>query len=514
MQNVSSAWKATHLETILPETFVEVSYKVIDPQAQLSAVAADNGALDIADTPLITDERDKTYTHYASLEHNSWALDGTVKILDNPPQFDIGFVSDTLCGEDCLFSANPVITITFPQKQTESIAGVTVVWSEAFSECARKFEITAYDGASVIAVKLVDGNTLPTVFAEVDLSGYDKITIEIIEWCLPLHRARVEEILLGVKKIFGKSDLFSFEHEQNADLLSADLPDYKVVFALNNVDEAWNPDSPTGAVKYLIDRQEIVVRFGMKLGGSVEWIKCGTFYMSEWQTPSNGIRATFTASGLVSFMHMDFVTASSTLTLYDLAEEALTLADLPKTPLGGDRWVIDDSLKAITITIPNDFKYSCAEVIQLCANAACCVLYQDRDGILHIEPLANVLSDYVISRYVSYQSAEYDADMELKGVNVNDGLGTAQGNAKGEVQTMQNPLIQSGGVANNVAEWVRDCLMNRNKLSGEYRPDVRLDALDKVTVENKYAENAVFITGIKYSYNGAFRGEYEGRVVG
>jgi hypothetical protein len=61
-------------------------------------------------------------------------------------------------------------------------------------------------------------------------------------------------------------------------------------------------------------------------------------------------------------------------------------------------------------------------------------------------------------------------------------------------------------------EWIKDCLKNRKTLSGEFRADPRLDALDKVTVENKYATNSVFITSVKYSYGGAFRGEYEGRI--
>ncbi len=513
MQHVSDAWKATHLETILPETFVELSYKVIDPGAQADAVAVDNGAVDISDVALITDDRDKDLVRYATLEHNAWLLDGVSQIINSVPQFDVGFAGDSLCDENCEFASNPFITITFTQKHMETIAGITIVWSESFDECARKFEVKVYDGATVLSSKLIDENTKNTVFVEGDLSGYDKVTIEVMEWCLPHRRARIEEVLLGVKVIFSKADLLGFEHEQSADMLSGELPNYKIVFSLQNVDMDWNPDNPEGAIKYLITRQEIKARFGMLVNGVVEWIRGGTFYMSEWQTPSNGILATFTASGVVSLMHRDFTTSADSITLYNLAKEAIELCNLPKAPLGGDRWFIDDALKGITITIPNDFKYSCAEVAQLCANAACCVFYQDRDGILRIEPFANHLTDYIISRHMSYANAEYDTDQELKSVSVNDGMGAASGGPSGEIQTMQNALIQSAGVANNVAAWARDCLMNRNKLVGEFRPDVRLDALDNIMVENKYASNVIVVTKVKYSYNGAFSGSYEGRVM-
>ncbi len=118
-----------------------------------------------------------------------------------------------------------------------------------------------------------------------------------------------------------------------------------------------------------------------------------------------------------------------------------------------------------------------------------------------------------INQSVSYANAEYETSKELKSVDVNDGMGSATNGTTGEVQTMDNVLIQNSTVADAVAAWVKDCLANRKTLSGEYRSDPRLDALDKITVTNKYATNTVFITSIKYSYNGAFRGEYEGRVM-
>ena len=60
----------------------------------------------------------------------------------------------------------------------------------------------------------------------------------------------------------------------------------------------WNPTPKKGlgfGGTMVIKRQEIVVRYGYKVNGAIEWIKAGTFYMSEWDTPSNGITAKFTA---------------------------------------------------------------------------------------------------------------------------------------------------------------------------------------------------------------------------
>ena len=73
-------------------------------------------------------------------------------------------------------------------------------------------------------------------------------------------------------------------------------------------------------------------------------------------------------------------------------------------------------------------------------------------------------------------------------------------------------ILTDEATANAVAEWCKDCLKGRKTLSGSFRADPRLDALDRVTVISKYSSSPVYITNIKYDYNGAFRGTYEGRV--
>lgn len=513
MQSVSTAWKTAMAQTIVPESFIEITYNVSDPEAQADASASDNGAASVSHTSQIVNPTNKTYTKYGTLEFNSFILDGSVSLLESPTTRDTGFVSSVLSDNSGLFSPRPVITISFSQTHTLSIPGISIKWSDAFSEYASDFVVTVYNGEAIIATQNVIGNTEVLSVLNMEISSYNKIVIEVSKWCFPLRRARIEEITIGSVVVFGKSDLMGYEHSQFVDLLSAECPKAEIVFELRNETENWNPDNPAGLWQYLLERQQIRVRYGYKINGAIEWIKAGTFYISEWLTPQNGITATFTARDLLEYMQGKFATTSTTLTLYDLAVEALTLADLPTDVGESSAWIIDNSLRFITVTIPENFDYTIMEVLQLCANAACCVFYQDRNGVLHIEPLATALTDYVISRKVSYQNAEYEISKKLKSVNVNDGMGTAISSAKGETQTMNNPLIQSSAVANAVALWVKDCLENRKTLSGEYRSDPRLDALDKITVANKYATSAVVATSIKYSYNGAFKGEYQGRVM-
>jgi hypothetical protein len=131
--------------------------------------------------------------------------------------------------------------------------------------------------------------------------------------------------------------------------------------------------------------------------------------------------------------------------------------------------------------------------------------------------LSTTLTDYVIGTMENglsnaYDHPEFTLSKELKSVRVNGGQGVAAHSETGMIQEVSNPLIVDGTTANAVAAWCADCLKNRKTLSGSFRADPRLDALDKVTVVSKYSSSPVYITNIKYEYNGAFRATYEGRV--
>lgn len=511
MQRVSDEWKSTMRQTIVPESFVEISYKVSDYDSERDASATDNGHWSEASADVLVNLLDKEYSKYAALEHNMWLLDGTHTIFDDSK--DIGYISSVLSSEDGSFEMHPVITIRFTQVHTVAIPGITINWGNAFDEWAKEFIVTVYNGEDIVTQRTITDNITPMSVVNMEFASYDKITVEILKWCLPLRRARIEEIVVGIVTIFDKSTLTEYTNTQFVDLMSFDLPKAEVVFSITNVEGEWNPDNPEGVFKYLMERQELKVRYGYKIGNTVEWIKCGTFYMSEWETPQNGITASFTARDLFEFMQEKFKVTSGTFTLKALAVQALEQSNLPLGNDGFVRWILDDCLDSISVKVSSDFDYTCAEVLQLCANAACCVLYQNREGKLIIEKLTDTLTDYLIDGFVSYAKAEYSISKELKSVDVNDGMGTADNSTTGETQTLENPLIQTEAVANAVAVWVRDCLMHRKTLSGEYRADPRLDALDKVSVKNKYAETVIFVTDIKYTYNGAFKGSYEGRAI-
>ena len=594
MQPVSANWLNNQKQTLVEESFVEVSYDFADPDALADASASDNGSIYIANTPQIVSGVAKDIVPYATLERNIWLLDGSRKIIPESDYGDTGYVSDILSNETCGFDKIPIVEISFTEVHAPVISGITITWGDAYNEYAENFRVTAYNGATLVAEKTVIDNKSVISIVELDIENYDLIRIEILKWCLPYHRARISNVFIGINRIYTKTDLLEFEHLQEVDPLNAKLPKISIRFRIDNTSDEYNPNNETGMSKYLMERQEIRTRYGYKLGDSIEWIDGGVFYLSEWEAPQNGISANFEARDLLEFMsstYMKGVYSPEGVSLYSLATAVFEEANLPLNSDGTVKWVIDDSLKNIYTNAPLPL-VSLAECLQMIANAAACVLYADRKGILHIEPIKTEPDDYTIDNFNSFKKSEisltkplsqvdvttynyfigdtgkelYNGVIPINGsksiyitysdpavnvsANVTNGtlvsanyytnacLLTITGNGdvsvnitgdilktsetiitistgeeKGEIQKVENPLITTSERAVAIGEWVKDYLSNRKIISSEWRADPRLDVMDIITVKNNYGSSLVRTTSIGFTYNGAFRGTGEGRIL-
>lgn len=112
-------------------------------------------------------------------------------------------------------------------------------------------------------------------------------------------------------------------------------------------------------------------------------------------------------------------------------------------------------------------------------------------------------------------TAEGDVDVLVRGNSIETSsiISTTPSGSEGEVVTVGNPLITSQERAVAVGSWAERYMKNRMILSSDWRADPRLDVLDMVVNENDYGSNQEMMTSISYSYNGAFHGSGEGRVI-
>lgn len=531
MQIVSDKWKNAHKRTILNESYVEVSLGIADPDALAVASPEDNGAIYISDTSTLTNGVEKNPTPYCTLEQNLWVLNGERKAIPESEVNDDGYIGDVLSNDVCVFDAKiPTIVVNFPKVFDKIIPGITITWSEIYNEFADNFIVTAYKGNNIVAETEVIGNKSVKSLVVMDINEYDKIVVQVKKWCLPFRRVRVEEIFVGLNKVYGKSNLFDYSHKQVVDPVSTSLPKSEIKFSIDNIDGEYNPHNAQGYSKYLMERQEIKARYGLKLDdGSIEWINGGTFYLSEWYAKQNGMTADFSARDLLEFMsaiYHDNITEIKDRSLYELAKSVLESANLPKNSDGTVKWIIDESLKSIRTKapLPEDTLANC---LQLIANAAECVLYQDRTGTLRIEPLNYDDTDYKIDSFNSYSKSEITLSKPIKAVNVKvytytigekgvedttTEVTTEVGNT-GEIITIDNPLITDDNHASSLGLWLVTHLGHRMTLDSSWRADIRLDALDIVTNENSYNTNSVRMTEIDFKYNGSFKGTGKGKVI-
>ena len=504
MIQVSDAWKNVQQRFILPESYIEIDCAVTETGVQEQVVATGTNEEIYSQISAITGQEDTSVSRkYATLEPNLWALDGTRNILpDKGPYENAGYVSNV--------AESGSVTLTLPSVHTVPIPGVTILWSREFGEYPPVFTVSAYKGTTLVAETTVTNNTEQRCLVDLELSNYDKVTVTVHNWSLPGHRARIEWVFLGHMLTLTKSDILSYTHEQHGDLLTGELPKYSIDFTLDNTDGRWNPSNPTGMEKYLSERQKLVVRYGLDVNGTMEWIKAGTFFLSEWSAPSNGLEARFVARDIMEFLigsdnqaaYYDTLDGLVSSAIYELLPEDATIQ-------------VDTSLSKYSAEYVGDG--TAAEIVQKCANAACCILRYDREGVLHIEPLNKTDSGFRIPLSLAYSHPEVTLSKPLKMVSVGYGadqpyeLSVA---ASGETQTVDNSFITTQAQAKLVAAWVRDALLSRKSVNGEFRADPRLDLYDVVTVESRFgAFSPVVITDIQYSYTGSFRATYTGRVI-
>lgn len=507
MITASEAWKDIQQRFILPRGYLEITCAITETGIQNDTIAtATNEAFfsnleNARITSAVNEER------YATNELNLWALDGSKTVLPDSAPYENGYVGDT--------DGTGSVTLTLPEVHNVAIPGVTITWCSEHGEYPRVFTVTAKNGDTVVAETTITDNTDTVCIVNLELSGYDSVTVTVHEWYLPYRRVRIERFALGHILTLGKGDILSYTHEQHGELNCGELPKNSIEFSLNNIDGRWNPSNPVGMEKYLSERQKVSARYGLDVNGTVEWVDAGVFFLSEWRAPSNGLEATFTARDVFEYLLNTPYIGRTTGTLRQLVDDAFTIADIPSDIT----LALSDRLSAYTATIPTEGEsgFSCAEIVQMCANAASCVTWQDRQGVLHIERLDSSYSGYSITSALSYAHPEVELTKPLKKVSVTYGGNLSHVldvGSTGETQTVNNPLVSTEEQATEIAAWVRDTLESRRSVKGDYRADPRLDLFDVVRVESKYgAIEPVAITNIKYTYNGAYAGSYTGRVI-
>lgn len=324
---VSDAWKNAHKQMILPESYVEITMGVID-ETVTGTVSGTNEATFSKSYAVVNNEDYEGRPKYALLEHNLWSLDGSRTVLENANSY---YSSAYVTGDDGTGS----LTVKLSAVNNNPIPGFVIVWSAEYESYATEFTVTVKRGTAVVDTAAVRNNTSRISAVDLPVSGYDSVTITVSEWSHPEQRNRIDSVMFGQRIIFTKDDIISYSHEQSGSPLGTELSKNAIEFEVDNSDGRWNPLNPSGMSKYLYERQKVKVRYGLETISGVEWVQAGTFYLSEWKAPSNGISASFAARDAIDFMlnctysrpYVDAVTVSEARVYLTAADAVYTYKD-------------------------------------------------------------------------------------------------------------------------------------------------------------------------------------------
>lgn len=513
MVEVSDKWKEKFNETLVPESFVEITCGITEPGINKKATIVTSSAAPFSTFHNIALSDNASISRYSTGEPNLTVLDGSCSIVpSSPPYGTTGFLSAEIFDD----SSHPVIRLELPSENKSSIPGVSICWSTAFNEYATDFSVSAYLGAKKLKTVTVNGNKSIRSDVEVELSGFDAVELEVLKWCLPDRRVRVEQVKIGRYLVFDKTKILSYSHSSARDPISGQLSQESISFSLDNSDRAWDSVNPQGIYKYIYERQPVTVRYGMDVDGKTEWVSGGMFFLSEWSVPANSIEASFQARDAFLYLSSTKYTGRKYGTLYEMCYDALELLEADEITFD-----ISDELKDYSTDITSDEStYHNSDILQLAANAAGMALYQTRDGVIKINRVygadtSNPVLDIPVLNNYSWPEITFAQNM-LNVVTTAGGVTYAypeSPSGKGVSQTLSNVLLTKDILAKsrNALTESYGVLSNRRKASLTYRASPTIDALDMVKIHHQFNYDAVLLaTNVKYTFNGCFKGTVEG----
>ncbi|MEG0133411.1 MAG: hypothetical protein RR891_07665 [Clostridium sp.] len=456
-------------------------------------------------------ERESSYK-LATWEKNRWLLDGSFVIPSNikVANGEIGWWSNTLCGEDSMFTTPTDIEIIF--NNTHSSMGLTITFDTLCNEYAVDFDIVAYGGDNnIISTVNITNNTKARFVIETPLYLYKKILIKIKKWCKPYSRAKVLEIDFGVVRVYDDSNLIKANLLEEIDIASTKVVPSEFKFVVYNKNKEFNILNPQGFYRFLQQRQQVIVEIGTDITSGFEYCKMGTYWLREWQSDEGAMTATFTARNIVDLLdNEDYenLTSSST-NLRDVA-----IAILNK--VGITDYELDTTLSSISTTGLIK-KTTCRSALQMVAIAGRCNIYVEDNRVYVKQRNVNIdVSSGIIDMDNMYKEPQISLEPLIKTIevkyyiNLENSVDVVCSNEMVEVGDslkLDNTLISNLNVAQAVGNWIISIKNLRALYTTSWRQNPSFECLDVVDMENSYETKKAIIVKQEYEYQGYLYGK-------
>ena len=213
---------------------------------------------------------------YATLEHNFFALDGSLHEMPDHPT-DIPFFSSVQSGADGIFAKQPVIQIDFTENHTS--VGLTFCFSETYP---LEMEVTWYDLSGTYKSRQRFFPDKLDYFAQNQVEEYGRIEIRFIR-ALPWRNVKLNYIEYGTTYIWGPEVIKNAKLVNDTDPISNQIKTDKLTFDFVDPDDTFNIGNPNGLHKTLQKKQKMLP---YEIVGGVE-MPLGVFFMDSNSTTKN-----------------------------------------------------------------------------------------------------------------------------------------------------------------------------------------------------------------------------------
>lgn len=352
-----------------------------------------------------------------------------------------------------------------------------------------------------------------------------------------INRARFmpkAEVSITIERADGRTpfvtgtDLISFSHIKNGDMLSGTLTQDKIVFTARNRNNVLSYDVENDSDVYKNALCVVQEGFLNATSTAYDTISGGIYYVSEVKPLQNGKQYQFVAQSILGFMTEK---AKQPISETDDArglvnaviEQAIASQGVPIASTKTVYDVIECDFAALA-EIEVDYQmnlnnYSLAEILQLVASMSCNLLYVDRNSKIHIEPPGTATEHYVLSNKVLYKETNIEYAPRIGNVTLIYNNGNAimstgyEGDKIGGDQRVTIPILHddyAAGKAFELCHYMCDILKNcRKKFSASCRFDPALDIFDVIAVPFGNAVYPAIVTGINASFNGAWKADIQ-----
>ncbi len=266
----------------MAKTSVDISFGLVDVTAKsdTAAVASNKQPfVDLNDLKLEGVYPPKA----ATLEQNYWKLDGTFNTFpDNPQDISWGLWSYSMSGENGGFEVPIVLTLSF-QTLHESL-GLTFEFNPYDNSFCNDLNIKWYQGTTLLYdLDFQPDNWRFACMQKVE--NYNKIIITFRGMNKPYRFLKVQNIMHGVIKEFGSTELRTAKVLEEIDLTGLTLSVNTLDFSMFSHDDAFNIFNPWGIYSVLQRKQQLIVA----RTNDKEKTHMGTFFVDEMESQTNKI---------------------------------------------------------------------------------------------------------------------------------------------------------------------------------------------------------------------------------